>query len=128
MLTLLLPLMTWIAPYFADETISGYADPAATYHLEEMNGAPFAATATIAFPREGEVIGSGPCNRFSASQSAPYPWFALGPVAATRRACPELALETEVFSLLSKLTLVEVAGPVLILSNTDGDMMVFRAR
>lgn len=123
-----LPLMTWLAPYFADETISGYADPTATYALQEVNGTPATIRATITFPQEGKVAGSGPCNQYTAEQSAPYPWFELGPIAATRRACPDLAAESAYFALLPTMSLIEVSGTVLILSNPDGGMMVFRAQ
>lgn len=109
----------------ADETISGYADPGATYRLIEIAGETFDARATITFPEEGRVAGEAPCNRWSAAQSVPYPWFALGPIAATRRACPALEAERRFFAMLSEMTLVEVQGPVLILSDDDGRAMVF---
>lgn len=110
-----------------DETISGYASTGAVYRLQSLNNAPFPATANIAFPAQGRVTGTGPCNGYHADQTAPYPWFALGPIAATRRACPDLAAETDYFTALSQMTLAEVAGPVLILSNTDGGEMVFQS-
>ena len=48
-------------------------------------------------------------------------------MAVTRRACPELAEETRFFQTLEDMTLAEVQGPVLILSNEDGTEMVFEA-
>lgn len=110
-----------------DETISGYADPAAVYTLKTVNDAPFDATATITFPEEGVVRGMGPCNSFQASQTAPYPWFELGPIAATKRACPNLPAETSFFEVLTRMTLSEVNGPVLILSNTNDEALVFQS-
>lgn len=112
----------------ADETISGYADPTAVYQLVTLDAAPFSAEATITFPEEGQVAGSGPCNRWSASQAVPYPWFELGPVLSTKRACPALAEESALFAALAEMTLAEVQGPVLILSNDAGREMVFEAR
>ena len=111
----------------ADETVSGYADPAAVYRLKEIGGEAFAARATITFPEEGQIVGEAPCNRWSAGQSAPYPWFDPGPIAATKRACADLVAETRFFQVLAAMTLAEVQGPVLILSNDDGVQMVFRA-
>ena len=111
----------------ADETISGYADPNAVYHLQEIDGAPFQATATISFPETGRAMGRAPCNAWSAEQSAPYPWLKLGPIAATRRACLDLEAEGVFFAALSAMTLAEVQGDVLILSDEDGRTMVFRA-
>lgn len=122
----LLPLLFLPLAACADETISGYADPDATYRLAEIGGTAFPASATIAFPAEGEVRGTAPCNAWSATQSAPYPWFTLGPIAATRRACPDLAAEMLFFDTLARMTLAEVQGQVLILSSEDGTEMVFR--
>lgn len=111
----------------ADETISGFAGPGAVYRLEELNGVRFTALATISFPEKGRAGGQGPCNAWSAGQNAPYPWFELGPIAATRRACPDLAREAAFFDALSAARFAEVSGGVLILSNEAGGEMVFRA-
>ncbi len=114
-----------------DETISGYATPGVTWTLSELGGAPYPTRATLTFPpEEGQIAGKAPpCNSYSATQSAPYPWFeAGGPVAATKRACPDLPAETAFFDALARVTLAEVAGEVLILSTEDGFEMVFQAR
>ena len=121
-LFLLLPLVVFGC---GDETISGYADPKAIYRLVEIDGAPFTPRATIAFPEEGEARGEAPCNRWSATQSVPYPWFEIGPVATTRRACPDLDAEVQFLSALEQMALAEVLGKVLILSNDAGREMVF---
>ena len=112
----------------ADETVSGYADSDAVYSLTEFDGAAFSSTATITFPEAGRVAGEAPCNLWSATQSAPYPWIELGPIAATRRACPDLEAETMFFEALGAMTIAEVSGDVLILSNDGGRSMVFQAR
>ena len=110
-----------------DETISGYTDPATTWRLTELDGAPFTASATLAFPEEGEVTGTGPCNGFRAGQTLPYPWIEITGIAATRRACPDLDAETAYFAALEAMTLAEVGGDILILSTTEGREMVFTA-
>ena len=109
----------------ADETISGYADPAATYRLMEIAGKSFESRATITFPEEGQIAGAAPCNSWSATQSVPYPWFEVGPIAATKRACADLEAESLFLATLAEMTLVEVQGPVLILSDDNGREMVF---
>ena len=116
-----------IIPSCADETVSGYADAEAIYRLVEIDGAAFAARATISFPEEGVARGEAPCNTWSATQSAPYPWIDLDAYAVTRRACPELREEGMFLAALAEMTLAEVQGPVLILSNDEGREMVFRA-
>lgn len=110
-----------------DETISGYVDPKAIYTLVELNGEAVSSDATVTFPTEGRAEGNGPCNAWSASQTAPYPWIELGPIAATRRACPELAFESRFFEALTNVSLAEVSGPLLVLSGDEAEM-VFRAR
>ena len=108
-----------------DETISGYADRTATYRLSELNGQTFAADASISFPEKGRIEGRGPCNTYTAQQSAPYPWIDIGPIAATKMACPELERETAFFAALDAAAFAEVGPDLLILSNDDGGEMVF---
>jgi heat shock protein HslJ len=110
-----------------DETISGYADSTATYVLREISGTPFSPRATISFPEEGQIAGNGPCNSFSASQTVPYPWFEIGPIAATRKACAALQEEGTYFAALAAMEFSEVTGDVLILSNSDEETLVFQA-
>ncbi|MCH2076802.1 MAG: META domain-containing protein [Rhodobacteraceae bacterium] len=111
----------------ADETISGYLDTGTTWQLTEMNGATFKATATIQFPEEGSVTGKSPCNRYTAAQAAPYPWIDIGPIAATKLACPALEAEGTFFAALEAMTIAEVSGPVLIMNGENGEEMIFAA-
>lgn len=127
MLKLWLTLPILLSACLKDETVAGYADPELVYLLEEVDGEPYPERATISFPEPGRVAGQAPCNSYSASLTAPYPWFAVDTIAATRRACPALAHEAAFFEALRAATLIEVSGPVLILSNDAGLEMVFRA-
>jgi heat shock protein HslJ len=47
-------------------------------------------------------------------------------LASTRAICPDLAAEQRFLAALSGMTLAEVSGPVLILSNDTGDRLEFR--
>jgi len=114
--------------YCKDETVSGYAGTDVTWALHSINEAPFNARATLTFPQEGRIAGNAPCNSYFAAQTVPYPWFKAGPIGSTKRACPDLKAETLFFQTLAKMTLSEVAGDTLILSNDDGAQMVFRAK
>lgn len=111
----------------SDETVSGYGAADVTWHLAELDGAPFTASATLEFPEEGKIAGDAPCNRFFGVQSAPYPWFKAEELGTTRRACPELDQEALFLTALQAMTLAEVAGDTLLLSNDDGREMLFRA-
>ena len=111
-----------------DETLSAYGAAGRVWVLERIGETPAPPGVTLDASLPGRIAGQGPCNSYSAEQTAPYPWFGLGPIAATRRACPELAAEAAFFDALRATTIAEVSGDVLILSNTDGLRMVFRAR
>lgn len=125
----LLPVLplACLAACSGDETISAFADPEAVYALQEVDGAPWTSRGTIAFPEPGVVTGQAPCNRYNAAQTAPYPWFELGPVAATLLACEDLAAEGTFLASLAEMTIAEVSGDTVILSNDAGRQMVFRA-
>ncbi len=122
-LSLLLPL----AGCYGDETTRAYGAADKVWRLSELNGAPFTANATITFPQEGRLAGDAPCNSYSATLEVPYPWFETGPITATKRACPDLAAESAFFETLTRATLSEVLGDVLILSDPNGPLMVFNA-
>lgn len=111
-----------------DETLAAYGASDRVWVLQEMNGASVDVSATIRFADDGAVSGDGPCNAFTARQLAPYPWFEVGEIASTKRACPELALEQDYFTALKAATISEVSGDILILSNDVGEKMTFRAQ
>ncbi|TFL17471.1 META domain-containing protein [Jannaschia formosa] len=123
-IALLLPLLLMACK---DETVSGWSDPSTTWLLQEIDGTPFTARATLTFPEEGAVRGEGPCNLYTAQQTQPYPWLGMDRFVATRRACPDLPAESAFFSALLSMTLVEASDSVLILGNDAGGEMVFRA-
>lgn len=110
-----------------DETLTGYGAAGQVFVLQEIDGTPFPARATITFPAEGTLAGQAPCNSYRGLQTQPYPWFKAEAVASTRRACPDLPAETTFFRALSEMTLSEVSGNVLILSTAEGRSMVFTA-
>lgn len=111
----------------ADETVARYGAAGVTWTLTELNGAPFDARATVEFEPGGPVSGQAPCNRFTATNSVPYPWFEVGPIAATRMACPDLEAETAFFDAFGAMTQSEVRQGTLFLRNDAGEEMVFTA-
>jgi heat shock protein HslJ len=118
-LPLLFFLLT-LAGCLRDESVTGYA--AGIWELETDE----AVRITLDLTARGRISGHGPCNSYSAPQTAPYPWFEPGPLASTRAICPDLAAEQRFLAALSGMTLAEVSGPVLILSNDTGDRLEFR--
>ncbi|PWE32535.1 META domain-containing protein [Maritimibacter sp. 55A14] len=126
MLRFALPLLLGLSFCDRDETVSGYAGTDQGWILAEIDGTAFPARATLHFPEEGRIAGEAPCNSYSGTQAVPYPWFEASAIAATKRACPALDAEAAYFEALGEMTLAEVSGRLLILSNDEGRMMVFR--
>lgn len=108
-----------------DESVASYGGADTLWQLKEISGKGFDARATLRLEKSGAVSGQAPCNSYRAEQSAPYPWFKLSPILSTKMACPDLDKETAFFSALSSMTLSEVSGNVLVLSNDAGEEMVF---
>ncbi|MFT4742823.1 MAG: heat shock protein HslJ [Yoonia sp.] len=111
----------------ADESITAFAGNVTAFTLRSIDGVTFAARATIDVSEAGKITGYGPCNRYFANQTAPYPWFSTGPIESTRMACPDLTAEAQFFDALRAMTLVEVLGGTLILSDDNGREMLFQA-
>ena len=57
-----------------------------------------------------------------------YPWFSLSDLSVEARPCPDSAQEARFLNTLSGMSLVEVLGPSLILTDPAGREMVFIAR
>lgn len=111
-----------------DETLTGYGAADRIWVLQSMDGKIFPATATIAFPEEGRITGDAPCNAYFGQQTAPYPWFEVKNIGSTKRACPELSMESEFFKALSEMAISEVSTTTLILSNDQKRTMIFTPR
>ncbi len=122
-----LPLvLIMIAGCAKDETLAAFARGQGPFTLTSIDSQPVGYTATIDITQAGRISGQAPCNRYFAAQTAPYPWFEIGPIGATQMACPDLDAEQVFFDTLSSMTLAEVGGGVLILSNDDGSRMIFQ--
>ncbi|WP_298974836.1 META domain-containing protein [uncultured Roseobacter sp.] len=116
-----------VAGCYQDETVNAYGAAGKTWRLVEVDQSAVDYAATLIFPEPGRVTGKAPCNSYTGSMTAPYPWFEMGPIAATRMACPDLEAETAYFSALSEMSQSEVLGDTLILSTEDGRTMTFKA-
>ena len=111
----------------ADETVRAYGGAEKIWLLQKIDGAAFPARATLSFPDKGKLAGTAPCNRYFGTMNVPYPWFDASQIGATKMACPNLAAENLFFAALTEMTLSEVLGDTLLLSNDKGRAMVFKA-
>ncbi|MDJ0821501.1 MAG: META domain-containing protein [Paracoccaceae bacterium] len=110
------------------EGTGGYDAPDVIWVLQSLDGAPFAADATLRFPALDRIAGEAPCNLYSGAQTGRYPAFRTGPILSTKRACPELAAEGQFFTALERMTRAEQSGETMLLSSEDGGQMVFTRR
>ncbi len=109
------------------ETVAAYGAAGQVWQLEQIGGVPFSATAILTFPEPGRISGQAPCNSYAATTAAPYPWFDISPITATRKTCADQPAETVFFRALGRMTQSEVSGAVLILRDDAGSEMVFKA-
>jgi len=109
-----------------DESVAAYGAADQTWVLQEIDGQPYAPNVLLQFPEAGKIAGNAPCNSYTGTLSAPYPWFEVTDLSATRAACEDLEAEGIYFAALMAMTQSEVSGDVLILRNDAGHEMVFK--
>ncbi|MBL4751428.1 MAG: META domain-containing protein [Amylibacter sp.] len=105
--------------------MSGQTQGVDIWVLDKMNGTSIATLVTIEFPKEGEVAGQAPCNRYFGKQTVPLPWFEIKEIGATKMACDDLKLEVQYFNALQEMTTAELIQDMLILRSDDGKSLVF---
>lgn len=108
-----------------NETLTRYG-AAGVWMLTESHGQPVTIDLRLGFPSHNIIWAEGPCNSFSGLVTAPYPWFAIGPMKQSGRSCALLDAERAYMTQLTLMTQAKVLGNALILSNQRGDKMMFR--
>jgi len=107
-------------------------DPAALlagdWTATELGGAalPPEVTVTLSFA-DGRIAGNSGCNRFTGSFALTGEGLSIGPVAATKMACPPPMMETEqaVFAAFSAITAFDIAPDgTLLLAAPDGTALL----
>ena len=110
-----------------DETAAAYGGADKVWRVVEIDNVPFAARATLTFPEPGQIAGDAHCNSYRADMTAPYPWFDAGPIASTRKQCPDYASETRFLNALADMNLSEILGDTMILSTPEGRSIILKA-
>lgn len=109
------------------ETVTKYGGADYLWQLVEIDGTPVDYKAELMFGPHGSVNGESPCNTFSAIQSKPYPWIEIKIDVVEQIYCPDIDDEAAFFAALQDMSLVEVSGPNMVLSNDKtGRQMVFK--
>jgi heat shock protein HslJ len=114
-------------------TAAGAALWGSRWRLEDLGGAGVVdgVEATLEFPSQGRASGSGSCNRFNGAVKVDGGRIAFSGIAATRRACPEAAMnqESAYFAALGKVARYESDGANLYLyvAETEAPLRFIRA-
>ncbi|QRF65495.1 META domain-containing protein [Ponticoccus alexandrii] len=95
------------------------------WQIETLDGEAFAARAMVDMSEPGRISGKAPCNGFSGSREGTLAAFELGPLMATKMACPDLSDESRFFEQLGAMTSAVEEGGKLVLSDGAGGGMVF---
>ena len=83
---------------------------------------------TLLFGEENHLSGIGACNRISGSYTAGEKnALSIGPLAATRMACPGMEREMEFFEAVESTTRYDMDGEMLLLLDGDTLKAVFQA-
>ena len=83
---------------------------------------------TLRFDDDGKISGHGGCNRYFASYEITGSGISIGPVGATRMACPEpeMILEQRLFDILDGTSAIEIRESLLyLLDETGATLAVF---
>ncbi len=116
-----------MAGCMSDGHAQNYKNTTTVWHLTSVNGKAMTGPAMLKFTENG-IAGQGTCNRFRAEQTAEYPDFEAGPVAATKRACLHpMGDETEYFQTLEKVNSASMTDDTLVLNGPDGSELIFTA-
>lgn len=95
------------------------AEGPGVWRLVSLNGAAPQGVVTLTLAEPGRIAGQAPCNRYSGAVTIDGTAFAAGPIAATRMACDRLAEEAAYFDALAKVTTMEQAGAMMVLTGPD---------
>lgn len=99
--------------------------PDTVWRLESVDGEPISGEVTLQLGADGAVSGLASCNRYTGQNTATLPEFAVGPMAMTRMACPDMTLETIYIAALQRIIRAERDGERLVLSDDEGNQLVF---
>lgn len=94
--------------------------------LVSLGGAPVSAAVFLGINGD-RASGIAPCNRYAGAFEQAGARVSIGPIAATRMACPDLDLEQRYLGGLTDAARSEVEGDRLVLRDARGvELMAFR--
>ena len=110
-------------------------DPAALlqgdWTATALNGAPLpeGVTVTLSFA-DGRIAGNSGCNRYTGAFTLTGEGLSIGPLVATKMACPPPVMDTEraTFAALSATAAFALSGGTLTLSAPDGTALLAATR
>ncbi len=98
------------------------------WHLQSLQGKAPPVPVTLLLDADGRASGAAPCNRYFGAYDAGAEALEFGPIASTKRACPELAFEGAYFNALAQVTAYRLEAGLLTLSGPQDMTAVFTRR
>jgi len=112
----------------APEVPADMAAVAGTWIAEEINGAPSGekVVSWLKLGDEGRAQGQGGCNSYTGTYKLEDGVLTFGPLASTRRACPEpqMSQEERFFAALGAVKAVRIEDGKLVLADLQGHPLV----
>lgn len=109
---------------FADETTVVTDFSKMDWRLVSVDEVRLGAEVTLNLGEPARVTGQGPCNRYFADLAQDGSAFKLGPIRATRMACPDLGKEAAYFIALQAVDTIEKTAGFLRLTG-GGHELIF---
>ena len=103
-----------------------------SWELSEIIGTPVAATgrAYLRFHADGDKVveGSGGCNRFSGRYDVTDGTLSIGPLLATKMACPDMREEAAFFAALQRADAYRLENETLLLLQKERPLLRLKVR
>jgi len=91
--------------------------------LTHVDGAAVSYSATLNLSQAGRVTGQAPCNSYFVDVTLDGASFTLGPIGATKMACPQLGDEADFFGALGGVQTIEQTADRLVLRGAGSELV-----
>ncbi|WP_194851256.1 META domain-containing protein [Nonlabens antarcticus] len=96
-----------------------------TYNVDMLNGKSVSSNQTIVFNGLGKTLsGNAGCNNYNSSFTIENFKLDIGDIALTRKACPEMKMESEFVAALGKVTSYQKTDGTLNLMDANNNVLI----
>jgi heat shock protein HslJ len=91
--------------------------------LTHVDGAAVSYSARLNLSQAGQVTGQAPCNSYFADVTLDGAAFTLGPIGATKMACPQMGDEADFLVALGGVQTIELSADRLVLRGAGTELV-----